>query len=31
MEAFPALEFADPDLHQDAIEGERTIDIQVGA
>merc|ERR1712168_15615 len=31
MESFPALDFVEPDLHQDAIDGERTIDIQVGA
>jgi len=30
MESFPSLEFVEPDLHQDAIDGERTIDIQVG-
>jgi len=29
MESFPSLDFAEPDLHQDAIDGERTIDIQV--
>ena len=29
MESFPTLDFAEPDLHQDAIDGERTIDIQV--
>merc|ERR1712226_1053209 len=30
MESFPSLDFVEPDLHQDAIDGERTIDIQVG-
>jgi hypothetical protein len=29
MDSFPVLEFAAPDLNQDAIDGERTIDIQV--
>ena len=31
MESFPVIDFVEPDLHQDAIDGERTIDIQVGA
>ena len=29
MDAFPELDIAAPDLHQDAIDGERTIDIEV--
>ena len=29
MEAFPELNIVAPDLHQDAIDGERTIDIEV--
>ena len=29
MDSFPALEFQAPDLHQDAIDGERTIEIEV--
>merc|ERR1711892_1075387 len=29
VEAFPELNIVAPDLHQDAIEGERTIDIEV--
>ena len=29
MDAFPELNIAAPDLHQDAIDGERTIDIEV--
>ena len=29
MDAFPVLEFNAPDLNQDAIDGERTIDIEV--
>ena len=29
MDSFPALEFQAPDLNQDAIDGERTIEIEV--
>ena len=29
MDSFPVLELNAPDLHQDAIDGERTIDIEV--
>merc|ERR1712147_563241 len=29
MDAFPELNIVAPDLHQDAIDGERTIDIEV--
>merc|ERR1711917_112823 len=29
MDSFPELNFEAPDLHQDAIDGERTIEIEV--
>ncbi|CBY20587.1 unnamed protein product [Oikopleura dioica] len=29
MDAFPEINFTAPDLHQDSIDGERTIDIVV--
>jgi hypothetical protein len=31
MDEFPELTFSAPDLDQDAIDGERTIDIEVTA